>query len=343
MHTNSVDEQTKSKWIIRMEMNADTLLQKNISMDDIYFAISTVYAEKASCIYSDYNDSKLVFRIRTVKTDKKDKNTVLDASDEIYLLKNFQEAMLKKIILRGVDGISKVIPFKQPKMVFEDGKYVKKDTWLLDTTGSNLLEVLGLNFIDANNTYSNDIYEIFQTIGIEAARQAIMIELMEVMAPNDVYINYHHLSVLCDRMTYAKDMVAVYRSGILKDDLGPVAKATFEMHTEMLLQAARHANIDTMKGVSANVMCGQFGYFGTGAFQIMLDLEAMEKANLNASVSQTKNIHEEAEDILRGTEPEVQDACSMDNITVKNYLNAPDAAMVSGETICQDDDYDMGF
>ena len=338
-----LDEQTKSKWIIRMEMNADTLLQKNISMDDIYFAISTVYAEKASCIYSDYNDSKLVFRIRTVKTDKKDKNTVLDASDEIYLLKNFQEAMLKKIILRGVDGISKVIPFKQPKMVFEDGKYVKKDTWLLDTTGSNLLEVLGLNFIDANNTYSNDIYEIFQTLGIEAARQAIMIELMEVMSPNDVYINYHHLSVLCDRMTYAKDMVAVYRSGILKDDLGPVAKATFEMHTEMLLQAARHANMDTMKGVSANVMCGQFGYFGTGAFQIMLDLEAMEKANLNASVSQTKNIHEEAEDILRGTEPEVQDACSMDNITVKNYLNAPDAAMVSGETICQDDDYDMGF
>lgn len=338
-----LDEQTKSKWIIRMEMNADTLLQKNISMDDIYFAISTVYAEKASCIYSDYNDSKLVFRIRTVKTDKKDKNTVLDASDEIYLLKNFQEAMLKKIILRGVDGISKVIPFKQPKMVFEDGKYVKKDTWLLDTTGSNLLEVLGLNFIDAENTYSNDIYEIFQTLGIEAARQAIMIELMEVMAPNDVYINYHHLSVLCDRMTYAKDMVAVYRSGILKDDLGPVAKATFEMHTEMLLQAARHANMDTMKGVSANVMCGQFGYFGTGAFQIMLDLEAMEKANLNASISQTKNIHEEAEDILRGTEPEVQDACSMDNITVKNYLNAPDAAMVSGETICQDDDYDMGF
>ncbi len=338
-----LDEQTKSKWIIRMEMNADTLLQKNISMDDIYFAISTVYAEKASCIYSDYNDSKLVFRIRTVKTDKKDKNTVLDASDEIYLLKNFQEAMLKKIILRGVDGISKVIPFKQPKMVFEDGKYVKKDTWLLDTTGSNLLEVLGLNFIDAENAYSNDIYEIFQTLGIEAARQAIMIELMEVMSPNDVYINYHHLSVLCDRMTYAKDMVAVYRSGILKDDLGPVAKATFEMHTEMLLQAARHANMDTMKGVSANVMCGQFGYFGTGAFQIMLDLEAMEKANLNASVSQTKNIHEEAEDILRGTEPEVQDACSMDNITVKNYLNAPDAAMVSGETICQDDDYDMGF
>jgi DNA-directed RNA polymerase II subunit RPB1 len=320
-----------------MEMNADTLLQKNISMDDIHFAISTVYSEKASCIYSDYNDSRLIFRIRTFKLEKKSgtgaKAGSLDASDEIYLLKNFQESMLKKIILRGVDGISKVIPFKQPKMVLEDGKYVKKDTWVLDTTGSNMLEVLGLNFIDSVNTYSNDIYEIYQTLGIEAARQAIMIELMEVMSPNDVYINYHHLSVLCDRMTYAKDMVAVYRSGILKDDLGPVAKATFEMHTEMLLQSARHASLDTMKGVSANVMCGQFGYFGTGAFQILLDLEAMEKGNLNATMAQTKDIHEEAEDILLGNKEEVDDKCTVDKITVKNYLHAPDAALVTGETI----------
>ena len=335
------EENAKSKWIIRMEMNADILLQKNISMDDIYFAISTVYSGKISCIYSDYNESKLIFRIRTLKTDKGP--AASSTSDEIYVLKNFQETMLKSIILRGVYGISKVIPFKQPKMVLEDGKYVKKDTWALDTTGSNLLEVLGLNFIDSENVYSNDIYEIYLTLGIEAARQAIMIELMEVMSPNDVYINYHHLSVLCDRMTYAKDMVAVYRSGILKDDLGPVAKATFEMHTEMLLQAARHANLDTMKGVSANVMCGQFGYFGTGSFQILLDLDMMEKANLNASMAQTKNIHEEADNIMRGKERDPDNTCTVENITVKNYLDPANASLVTGETICQEDDYDMGF
>jgi len=340
----SSDDNVKSKWIIRMEINADTLLQKNISMDDIYFAISTVYSDKISCIYSDYNDSKLVFRIRTFKTDKKEKSNSLDASDEIYLLKNFQEAMLKKIVLRGVNGISKVIPFKQPRMILEDGKYVKKDTWLLDTTGSNLLEVLGLSFIDAYNTYSNDIYEIYLVLGIEAARQAIMIELVEVMAPNDVYINYHHLSVLCDRMTYAKNMVAVYRSGILKDDLGPVAKATFEMHTEMLLQAARHANLDNMRGVSANVMCGQFGYFGTGACHILLDLQAMEKANTNAATASLKDIHEEAEDILLNKNKDGDDKCSIEKITVSNFLTAANAASVSiGQTVCMNDNYDMGF
>ena len=133
------------------------------------------------------------------------------------------------------------------------------------------------------------------------------------------------------------------RTGILKDDLGPVAKATFEVHTEMLLQSARHANLDNMRGVSANVMCGQFGYFGTGAFNVMLDLEAMEKSNLNAAMAKHTDIHDEAESIVMGHHEPVDDKCSLDKITVKNYLSAPDASRVTGEAICQDDDYDMGF
>jgi len=168
-----------------------------------------------------------------------------------------------------------------------------------------------------------------------------MIELMEVMSPNGVYINYHHLSVLCDRMTYSKNMVAVFRSGILKDDLGPVAKATFEMHTEMLLQAARHGNLDNMRGVSANVMCGQFGYFGTGAFQLLLDLKAMEKTNTQAEVSKPVDEMESAELLLT---QKGHSECGMNNIVIKNYLSAPDIdSLRTGDKICLEDDYAMGF
>jgi DNA-directed RNA polymerase II subunit RPB1 len=333
-----MEEEGKSKWIIRIEMNADTLLHKNISMDDIHFVISEAYEDKISCIYSDYNDSKLIFRIRMHKPEKKEKGQPLDASDEIYILKSFQENLLKKIILRGVEGISKVIPFKQSRMIKEEGKYVSKDTWILDTTGSNLLEVLGLPFIDPNNTYSNDIYEIFLVLGLEAARKAIMIELMEVMAPNGVYINYHHLSVLCDHMVYSKNMVPVFRSGIAKDNIGPIAKATFEMHTEMLLQASRHGSLDNMRGVSANVMCGQFGYFGTGAFQILLDLKAMEMNNLNAAVANVVDEVDEAEMTIRKNREEEQ-GCSLEKVNIRNYLNTE---TVLGES-CQDDEYQMDF
>ena len=88
--------------------------------------------------------------------------------------------------------------------------------------------------------------EVCDILGIEAARQMLFNELTEVMEFADAFINYHHLSLLCDRMTMTKDMVPIFRSGILSDDIGPIAKATFEVHTEVLLDAARHADFDHM-------------------------------------------------------------------------------------------------
>ena len=159
--------------------------------------------------------------------------------------------ILNTIVLRGLPGITNVLPRKLQNMVSkEDGKYVQKDIWILDTTGSNLIDVLGLDYIDWVRTYSNDIKEVFDTLGIEAARQVLFNELSEVMDFSGVYINYHHLSILCDRMTTNHNMVAIFRSGILNDNIGPIAKATFEVHTEVLLESARHANFDNMRGVS---------------------------------------------------------------------------------------------
>jgi DNA-directed RNA polymerase II subunit RPB1 len=156
-----------------------------------------------------------------------------------------------------------------------DSKYERKDMWILDTVGSNLLDIFPLDFIDYTRTYSNDIREIYNVLGIEAVRQNILNEFNEVMEASDAYVNYHHLSVLCDRMTVKADLVPMFRSGIIGDDIGPIAKSTYEMHTEIFLDASRHGDFDQMRGVSANVMCGQTGFYGTNSFSLLLDMKAI--------------------------------------------------------------------
>jgi DNA-directed RNA polymerase beta' subunit len=341
-------EVVKSKWIIRMEMDAEVLLDKNITMDDIHFAIkNSYYGNDITCVYSDYNSDKLVFRIRmnsNVFKSKKSKGfsekgitDPLDQSDDIYLLKNFQDSLLNNIVLRGVNGIENVIPRKLQNMIVkEEGKYVKKDVWILDTTGSNLMETLAIDFIDNKRTYSNDIKEVFDVLGIEAARQVLYNEFVEVMEFSDVYINYHHLSLLCDRMTCTKNMVSIFRSGILNDDIGPIAKGTFEVHTEVFLNAARHADFDHMRGVSANVMMGQVGYYGTNAFNLVLDMKETEKladAQLDVTDANT-----EIEKMFKISEDK-SDVCSKSNIVIQNNI----ANIKQGETKICDDDYNMGF
>lgn len=335
--------QSKSRWIIRFELNAEILLEKNITMDDIHFAINNSYGQDITCTYSDYNASNLVFRIRlnssVLNKTKKQKGmaTTLDQSDEIYLLRNFQETMLSSIVLRGISGITNVIPRKlQNMLVKEEGKYVQKDVWVMDTTGTNLKEVLGFDFIDSTRTFTNDIQEIYKTLGIEAARQALYNELNEVMDFSGVSINYHHASLLCDRMTSTKGMVSIYRSGILNDDIGPISKSTFEVHTEVLLDATRHAEFDHMRGVSASVMMGQMGVFGTGAFQLVLDMQKMLEYE---SVEVSRTTDETDIEKMLGYADDSSNICSKNNIEIVNNISSI-KNMATGNC---DDDYDFGL
>jgi DNA-directed RNA polymerase II subunit RPB1 len=340
------DENEKSKWIIRMIMDPEVMLEKNITMDDVNLTLNNCYENQISCVYSDFNADKLIFRIRmneVIKSgtsrggQKKTKVNPLDQSDQIYILKNFQDQLLQNIVLRGIKGINKVILRKiLDNMVETNGVYKKQDIWVLDTIGTNLLDVLGLDFIDNSRTVSNNIIEIFNVLGIEAARQTIYNELVDVVEFDGTYINYHNYSVLVDRMTFTQKLISIFRHGINNDNIGPIAKASFEETPEMFLKAARHAELDTLRGVSANVMCGQEGFFGTSAFQVVLDIEEMQKLEA-VTEYRPLNIDDEIEKFFDTVE-NPEDPCGINKISIQNNV-----VTIKAEDMGKDTSYNPGF
>ena len=337
----------KSKWIIRMVMDPVTMLEKNITMDDVHFTLKNSYTEELSCIYSDYNADKLVFRIRMnnvvkqsaarASAQKKTKVNPLDQSDQIYILKNFQDELLNNVVLRGIKGINKVSMRKiKDNVVEQGGVFKKQDIWVLDTTGTNLLDVLGLDYVDATRIFSNNIVEVYDILGIEAARQTIYNELVDVIEFDGTYINYHHFCVLCDRMTFTQKMISIFRHGINNDNIGPIAKASFEETPEMFLKAARHAELDTMRGISANVMCGQEGFFGTSAFQVVLDMETMKTLEEEKRYEGKDN----EEDLIEKSfhVENAEDACASVNMAIQNNVIS-----IKPKDMGKDNTYEPGF
>jgi DNA-directed RNA polymerase beta' subunit len=342
---NPVEEEQgdKSKWIIRIIMDPEVMLEKNITMDDVNFTLNNTYKDEISCVYSDYNADKLVFRIRMKniidnaksRSQKKAKLNPLDQSDQIYILKNFQDTLLNNVVLRGVKNINKVILRKiKDNLVEKAGAYIKKDIWVLDTIGTNMLDVLGLDYIDPNRTFSNDIIEIYHVLGMEAARFALYNELAEVLEFDGAYVNAHHMALLCDRMTFNYKMISIFRHGINNDDIGPIAKASFEETPEMFLKAARHAELDTMRGISANVMCGQEGLYGTASFQVVLDINEM--INLDEKYKYEYKSNEDIiEESLFAGLGEKDEICSKRQLEIEtNVLN------IKMEEMGKDNDYD---
>jgi DNA-directed RNA polymerase II subunit RPB1 len=344
----------KSKWVLRLNMNKNQMLDKSMTMEDIHFALNSSF-DNLSCMYTDYNSDELIFRIRIskqIQASKKKKSKLadsLDQSDEIYILKNLQNTLLDTLILRGIKRIQKVLLRKITDNLEEvDMKYVKKEEWVLDTVGTNLLDLLALDFVDSTRTITNSIIEIYNVLGVEAARQSIFDEFSEVIEFDSTYINYHHLTMLCDRMCCNDKMVSIFRHGINNDNIGPIAKASFEETPEMFLKAARHGELDMVRGVSANVMCGQQGYFGTNAFKLLTDMDFMMTLNEN-SISEDKQY----DDSKNFKDVKVMDnyitkelnktyadniECNISSLEINYSLNN-----IKETKLGVDDDYDLDF
>ena len=311
----------KNKWILRMKLDKNVLFERGITLEEIHYALKSEYKENIACYYNDLNDEEVIFRIRLTMLNKSKtfSQSNLDQEDNIYMVKSFQDNLLNNIVLRGIHNIDKVILRKiQGYLTFneESGDYDKNDICVLDTVGSNLQHILGVDYIDTTRTYSNNIVEMKEILGIEAARKCLFNEFRDVMEFDGGYINHHHLGLLCDRMTYNASMVSIFRHGINNDDIGPIAKASFEETTEMFLKAARHGELDEMRGVSSNVMCGQDGYYGTAAFSVYLntfDIKNMEKPS--------KYEEPDTEDIFDMLQLPEGETCTIEQLKIKHNLS----------------------
>jgi DNA-directed RNA polymerase II subunit RPB1 len=351
----TTEEQNDNNWIIRIEMNETIMFDMGITNEDIHYILKTTYGSNVLCFYSDYNtDDKVVFRIRPQNIAPKKKTDTFTQEDYVYYVKTFMEKILNDTVIRGVKDIEKVNLRKINNyrvLDKESHNYYKKDIYVLDTIGTNLYDILTLDFVDTNRSFSNDIMEIYQVLGIEAARRCLFEEIIDVMEFDGTYINHHHLHLLCDRMTCNEKMVSIFRHGINKDNIGPIAKASFEETTEMFLQAAKHGELDNMRGVSANVMCGQEGLYGTSAFQVYLDSNELMKSyqsvghvpgeteDNNYDITDIEN--KSPEDLLKEMsflQSDTFGACSIQNLKQSSALNED---MVETNVIEGDDGYTL--
>ena len=263
------DEVKKSPWILRIELNREKMFSKNITMDDIAFVLNQKFDSEVTTVYSDYNSTRLVFRLRLAGQDP-------DPLNSLNQLKMLQNKILMGTIVRGVPGLRSV-SFNKTTDQYElvGDKYESVEQFVLDTDGTNLLDVMCHPDVDPTRCYSNNVHDIFENLGIEATRAILFKEISTLF--EETYVNYRHLCLLCEVMASRGRLMSIDRYGINKNNIGPLAKASFEQTEDIMLRAALYGELDPVTGVSANIMTGQPIRGGTSFTHILLDEEAMLK------------------------------------------------------------------
>jgi len=172
--------------------------------------INSEFDDDLSCIFSDDNADKLILRLRitndeALNGDMKD----VSAEDDVFL-KKIESNMLTEMALQGIPDIHKVF-IKEVKInkFDENGGFKPVKEVMLDTDGVNLLAVMCHEDVDSTRTTSNHLIEVIEVLGIEAVRRALLDELRVVISFDGSYVNYRHLAILCDTMTYRGHLMAI--------------------------------------------------------------------------------------------------------------------------------------
>ena len=299
-----------SPWVLRLKLNKEKMNSYGLKMIDIYTKLNNAYDNYIDCVYSDDNAEECIFRIKLKDTALKD----IDSKDEIAAIKAMEHNIVYQVLLKGYKGIKKVSLNKKKysQYNYDTNKFDNVIEWILDTDGTNLIDILANPNIDATRTVSNDIREIYETLGIEAARNSLYRELVNVTSEGSM--NYRHMSLLIDTMTYKGQLMSIDRHGINRGDIGPLAKSSFEETTDMLINASIFAEYDRVNGVSANVMLGQQPPCGTGDSRILLDEEHMMELIKNMDVKEEQPL-----DSIKEEEQESDDEICLDEDLMFNF------------------------
>ena len=143
--------------------------------------------------------------------------------------------------------------------------------WVVVTEGSNLRKMLAHPLIDNKRLYCNDVWEVYECLGIAAARKMLTRDLKKVVCG----VNLVHIQLLVDKMTFKGKPCSITRYTMRNNDVGPLSKATFEESTDILINAAMKTEIENNAGVSAAIISGRQPKAGTGFMALLMDYKKL--------------------------------------------------------------------
>jgi len=201
--------------------------------------------------------------------------TVTSKKSDVSDLRKLKYSVFETHI-KGIKGITQVVVTK------EGGE------WVINTLGSNLKKVFAVDGVDSTRTTSNNIFEVRDVLGIEAARDAIVRQAQYTMEEQGLGVDVRYVMLLADLMTVTGDIKAIGRYGIAGQKASVLVRASFEETKKHLTEATVRGEKDPLLGTVENIMLNQVAPIGTGAFILVGSIPGSGGAGIKAKKSKSK-------------------------------------------------------
>ncbi|KAK4190298.1 hypothetical protein QBC35DRAFT_490623 [Podospora australis] len=191
-----------------------------------------------------------------------------DSSIPKLLMLNIVQEAVKKSVIQQIARIGHATFDCQKKKDPATGEE-KITEMLVHTEGANLkaMQQYG-DFINPNRIQTNDIYQVLEVYGVEAARNNIVQELAGVFGGHGIAVDHRHLNLIGDYMTRNGGFTPFNRMG-LTGNVSPFTKMSYETTVGFLKDAVLDGDWDSLATPSSRLVVGKLGTVGTGSFDLL--------------------------------------------------------------------------
>lgn len=183
---------------------------------------------------------------------------ILHSKDLIHVRDNLIPK-IESLMICGKPTITSYIPH-----VTNDGE------WFIETEGGTFNEIASIPDVDGSKISCNNVWDVYITLGIEAARKFLLDELINVMSG----VGIHNITLLVDKMTFNGTINGITRY-TMRNEEGPFGKASFEESMETFFKAAKFGEVDNFQGISASIIGGKKPKIGTNSFSLCMDFSKL--------------------------------------------------------------------
>jgi DNA-directed RNA polymerase subunit A" len=266
------NERNEAKEIARnIEMVLVESVASNFSIDLIRQAIDVrldpeLMADKGLTV--EHITESIRAKIKGKADVQAEDNTIslYPASEELTDLQRMNEK-IREIRVKGIDDVNHVVIRKE------------SDGYVLYTEGSNLQDALEIEGVNPHKLFTNNLREIYEVLGIEATRNAIIQEAINVLSEQGMDVDVRHIILVADMMTADGAIRQIGRHGISGSKNSALARAAFEVTIKHLLGAGIAGTRDPLRGITENVILGQLIPLGTGGIDLLMSPQGQTKTN----------------------------------------------------------------
>ena len=261
------DNFSKYRDCVSIKLKLNILFELKLNIDEIVFFIESEYSDM-SCVFSSTGQLDIFIDTSNINLPE-DRKIFIDSGPlgygiNVIYLEEVVVPTLENLKICGIAGIKNMFYIKNES----------ENNWYIETDGCNFNKILAHPKVNMKKVISNNVWDIYNTLGIEAAREFLINEFSVIMEG----VTACHIKLLVERMTFSGSITSISRYTMRTDESGPLGKCSFEESIDGFCKAGVYGEEEPTRGVSSCIIVGKRSNIGTGCMDLRIDIAKLPTA-----------------------------------------------------------------